>query len=198
MTSKACSTRTINTLLLFFGTYCLLGPHVKLGGAHGHVPIPQRQEENSSRTEQDGTVGAFYRTIIENNIFHPLGWIPPVPPPVYRLLGTVIATDGTDGHAILQEIASERLYFLTVGDKVDDATVTKIHATTVKLEKDRKIYTLKLGPLRFLSPTPRVAPESSRLAAPSGDTPKHKSPTVHIQSVSREERRRLIQRYSGK
>ena len=185
-------------MLLFFGTYCLLAPHVHPGGAQVGFGIPPHQEENASLTEQGGTASGFYRTIIENNIFRPLGWTPPRPSPVYRLLGTIIATEGKDRQAILQEIASERLYFLTVGDKVGDATVTEIHATSVKLEKARKVYTLKLGPLRFLSPTTRRAAARSRSAAQTGDDPKDKSPTVHIQSVSKEERRRLIQRYYRK
>lgn len=62
--------------------------------------------------EQSWRESAFYRTIVENNIFRPLGWTPPNPTPVYRLLGTVISTDGTSGQAILQEIVSSRLYFL--------------------------------------------------------------------------------------
>ena len=196
--SKAYSIRTINTLLLFFGTYCLLGNHVHQAVAQVRFGIPPHQEENASLTEPGGTASAFYRTIIDNNIFRPLGWTPPPPTPVYRLLGTTIATEGKDRQAILQEIASERLYFLTVGDKVGDATVTEIHATSVKLEKARDIYTLLLGPLRFLSPPTPRATARSRSAAQTGDDPKDKSPTVHIQTVSREDRRRLIQRYSGK
>lgn len=185
-------------LLLFFGIYCLLGNYVHPGSAQEHFGIPPHQEENASLTEQRGTASPFYRKIIENNIFRPLGWTLPPPTPVYRLLGTIITREGKDRQAILQEIASERLYFLKVGDKVGDATVTEIHATSVKLKKARDIYTLKLGPLHFLSPTTRGKMERPRSAAPTEDDPKNKGLTVHIQSVSMEERRRLIQRYYRK
>ncbi|MYG08137.1 hypothetical protein F4167_16285 [Candidatus Poribacteria bacterium] len=36
----------------------------------------------------------FYRTIIDNNLFRPLGWTRPVPPPAHRLLGTIVPKDG--------------------------------------------------------------------------------------------------------
>ena len=34
----------------------------------------------------------YYRTIIDSNLFRPLGWKPPRPKPTYRLIGTVIPT----------------------------------------------------------------------------------------------------------
>ena len=36
---------------------------------------------------------AYYRTIIDNNIFRPLGWTPPRPVEPYRLIGTKLAID---------------------------------------------------------------------------------------------------------
>ena len=35
----------------------------------------------------------FYPTIIDNNLFRPLGWTPPRPVEPYRLLGTILPTD---------------------------------------------------------------------------------------------------------
>ena len=35
----------------------------------------------------------FYHTIIDNNLFRPLGWTPPRPQEPYRLLGTIIPID---------------------------------------------------------------------------------------------------------
>ena len=35
----------------------------------------------------------FYRTIIENNLFRPLGWTPPRPVEPYRLIGTILPID---------------------------------------------------------------------------------------------------------
>lgn len=146
--------------------------------------------------EQNWRESAFYWTIIENNIFRPLGWTPLKPMPVYRLLGTVISTDGTSVQAILQEIASEHLHFLRVGDSVGDATVTEILLKEVKLDKAGRRISLKMGRIQFLSPT--RTQQQSKIAAQTGVPQAYKSPTDQITSASREERRRLIQQYYRK
>lgn len=162
------------------------------------APLPEQNHtaEYLMPEEQSWRESAFYRTIIENNIFRPLGWIPPKPMPVYRLLGTVISTDGTNGQAILQEIASERLYFLRVGDRVGDATVTEILLKEVKLDKVGRRISLKMGRLQFLSPT--HTRQQGKIAAQTSVSQAYESPTNEIKSVSKEERRRLIQRYYPK
>lgn len=146
--------------------------------------------------EQRWRESAFYRTIVENNIFRPLGWTPPKPTPVYRLLGTVISTDGMGGQAILQEIASERLHFLRVGDSVGDATVTEILSKEVKLDKAGRGMTLKMSRLQFLSPTRTQGfAASSRSVGHTSAGRIYENPAHQIKSVSKEERRRLIQQY---
>ncbi len=148
--------------------------------------------------EQSWRESAFYRTIVENNIFRPLGWTPPNPTPVYRLLGTVISTDGTSGQAILQEIVSSRLYFLKVGDKVGDAILREILPKQVKLDKSGQPVRLKLSTLQFLSPTHTRGAAPSRLGSQISTARTHEGPTDRVKSVSKEERRRLIERYYEK
>ena len=152
--------------------------------------------ESVAAQEQSWRESAFYRTIVENNIFRPLGWTPPKPMPVYRLLGTVISTDGTNVQAILQEIASERLHFLRVGDSVGDATVTEILSKEVKLNKAGQGMRLKIGRLQFLSPT--RTRQQGKTDAQTSVPQAYKSPTDQIKSVSKKERHKLIQRYYRK
>lgn len=40
----------------------------------------------------------YYRTIIDNNLFRPLGWSPPPPIEPYRLIGTKLARDPNTPH----------------------------------------------------------------------------------------------------
>ena len=174
-----------------------------LGNLMSHVSAEgaQSAEQNYSAEpvaaqEQSWRESAFYRTIIENNIFRPLGWTPPKPTTVYRLLGTIISIDGTNGQAILQEIASERLHFLRVGDGVGDATVTEILSKEVKLDKAGRRISLKMGRLQFLSPT--RTRQQGKIAVQTSVSQTYESPAYHIKSASKEERRRLIQRYYEK
>lgn len=89
----------------------------------------------------------FYRTIVDNNLFRPLGWRPPRPKSLYRLIGTIIPTDEkTQPQAILQATASNNTHTATIGDKLDaDTTVTDIQPKQVTLEKVGQRRTLKLN-----------------------------------------------------
>ncbi len=155
--------------------------------------------EYVTTTEQSWRESAFYRTIVENNIFRPLGWTPPKPTPVYRLLGTVISADGTRAQAILQEIAPKRLHFLRVGDSIGDAIVTEILSKEVKLTKAGQRTTLKIGSLQFLSLTRTQGfAASSQSTGQTSVSQTYGSPAYHIKSASKEKRRRLIQQYYRK
>lgn len=94
----------------------------------------------------------FYRTIIDNNLFRPLGWRPPRPRETYRLLGTVIPTDGnTEPKAILQATTINRTHTVTLGEKLDkDTIVTNIQPKQVTLEKAGQQRTLTLNPTSWI------------------------------------------------
>ncbi len=89
----------------------------------------------------------FYRTIIDNNLFHPLGWRPARPKESFRLLGTRISTDGkTSPQAIIQGVQGNKIHIVTAGDLLSkDTTVTDIQSKQVTLEKSGHQKTLKLG-----------------------------------------------------
>lgn len=114
--------------------------------------MPQRTRVRARQRQTDfGENEAFYRVIIDNNIFRPLGWKKPNEKPSYRLLGTVVDTDTAIAQAILQETRANRYYFVTVGEKVGDATVKDIQPKQVVLDEEGKAITLKAGSLQFLT-----------------------------------------------
>ena len=94
----------------------------------------------------------FYRTIINNNLFRPLGWRPARSKESFRLLGTRIPTDGkTLPQAIIQATPGNKTYILTTGDTFStDTTVTDIQLKQVTLEKTGRQRTLKLSTTMWL------------------------------------------------
>lgn len=80
----------------------------------------------------------FYRTIIDNNLFRPLGWTPPRPKEPYHLLGTIIPRDAeSPSKAIIQNIVGNQTYIVTIGDALDtDTHVTDIQTKHVTLKKN--------------------------------------------------------------
>lgn len=94
----------------------------------------------------------FYRTIIDNNLFRPLGWSPARPKEPFRLIGTCIPTDGkTPPQAIIQATQGNTTYIVATGDTLSNgATITSIQSKQVTLEKSGHQRTLKLGTTTWL------------------------------------------------
>ena len=103
-------------------------------------------------TLSDFQTSKFYRTLIDNNLFRPLGWQPPRPREPFRLLGTIIPKDGITGaQAILQTTRGKTTYIVTRGDTLGaGTTVIDIQAKQVTLEKAGQQRTLKLDPTPWL------------------------------------------------
>ena len=91
-----------------------------------------------------GENAAFYKTIIDHNLFRPLGWTPPNDEPSYSLIGTkAIEGSSAISQATLLEKRSNRYHFVTIGTKLGDMTVTDIQAKQVTLDKAGETIKLK-------------------------------------------------------
>lgn len=110
--------------------------------AIGYLQIPASPSQTDDFQDSD-----FYRTIIDNNLFRPLGWRPPRPREPYRLIGTIIPTDGiTDARAILQTTRGNTIHTVRQGDTLDvDTTVIDIQSKQITLEKAGQQRTLKFN-----------------------------------------------------
>ena len=86
---------------------------------------------------------AFYKTIIDYNLFRPLGWTPPNNEPAYSLASTAVNRNGAISQATLLEKRSNRYHFVTIGTKLGDMTVKDIEARRVILDKAGETITLK-------------------------------------------------------
>ena len=115
--------------------------------ASGYLQIPASLSQTDDFQDSD-----FYRTIIDNNLFRPLGWRPPRPREPYRLIGTIIPTDGiTDARAILETTRGNTIHTVTQGDTLDaDTTVIDIQSKQITLEKAGQQRTLKCNPTPWI------------------------------------------------
>ncbi len=120
--------------------------------------------QNRSNKEESKENPDFYRTIIDNNIFRPLGWRPPNKEPEYAFVGTSVEKNGRKSEAYVQERRSNKFYIATIGDKVGDAVVKEIKEKEIILDKDGETITLRRGNMQFLR-----AGGSSRSASRSSD-----------------------------
>lgn len=109
---------------------------------------PQRNRswghQNRGSGVDFGENAAFYKTIIDHNLFRPLGWTPPNNEPSYSLVGAkVVDPNAGISQATLLEKRSNRYHFVTIGTKVGDMTVKDIQTGKVTLDKAGETITLK-------------------------------------------------------
>ena len=141
--------------LLCFGSQSVYGQDEK------------RVDRKAAEERESG--GNFYRVIIENNLFRPLGWQRPNRNPEYALIATWIGTQGAVAKALVMERKSSQLYYVARGEKVGDAIVEKIAANQVSLKDSNDIVTLKTESMEFLSSSSRSG-ERSGEGRGSGDS----------------------------
>ncbi len=105
----------------------------------------QRSNDSNASSSTD-----YYRVIVDNNIFRPLGWRPPRQEPEYTFIGTSVSTDGSKLEGYILERRSNKFYTAVIGDKIGDAVVTDIKQKQIILDKDGEVITLKAGNMQFL------------------------------------------------
>ena len=159
--------RAIALLLLILAHIALLASGLRLHtdtptrtnkNAHPFVNPPRNTAHPRTRSFQNDTHADtdtlkvfqqthFYRTIVQNNLFQPLGTTPTQPRSAYRLLGTTTPPDGRlGGTAFIQHTQDTTQAFITVtlGDRLGDATVVDIQPKQVTLDAAGHQTTLKL------------------------------------------------------
>ena len=104
-----------------------------------------RSESSGSKDKPD-----FYRVIVDNNIFRPLGWRPPNKEPEYTFIGTRVDSNGTVAEAYVLETRSNQFFMASIGDKIGDAVVKEIKKKEIILDKNGEVITLKGGKMVFL------------------------------------------------
>lgn len=95
----------------------------------------------------------FYNTIIEKNIFAPLGYKPKKKEPTYRLIGTHIPTKKTyQARAILQETMDKKsTHIVNIGTKLtEDTIVMDIQPKQVILKKGKHRILIRMNTTQFL------------------------------------------------
>lgn len=97
----------------------------------------------------------FYRIIVDNNLFRPLGWKPPAKnKTTYRLLGTLTNSE-RPALAILQNKTSQRTYTVSIGETLGDFQVTEIQPRRVTLKKGNQHVSLPLDNTLLINPRSR-------------------------------------------
>ena len=93
----------------------------------------------------------YYKVIVDNNLFRPLGWRPPNNKPRYTLIGTWISSNSMIAKALILEQRSNQTYYVSIGEKVGEATVESIKSDQVSLDLSGDIKMVKSESMQFLS-----------------------------------------------
>ena len=110
--------------------------------------ISQANRSTGNRLKITDSDQAFYKVIVDYNLFRPLGWRPPDTRPKYQLMASKIPAQGP-AKAMIKESYPDQIYYLSVGDQLQLTKAEKIEANQVSLNLEGKLTTLKLSNLRF-------------------------------------------------
>ena len=110
------------------------------------LPVSPRREV-SRRPTAVFDAEAFKRTIIDNNLFRPLGWTPPRPVEPYRLISTILPRlENAPPKAIVQSTTGDQTYIVSFGDNLDAGTqIVDIQLKQVTLSTNGQKRTLRLN-----------------------------------------------------
>ena len=86
----------------------------------------------------------FYKVIVTNNLFRPLGYRKPIPAPVFELLATVISHKSGKSKALLRNNKDRKTYYVGVGEKLVGALVEKIEPDSVTISRNGKSEEFRL------------------------------------------------------
>lgn len=133
-------------LLWVFFVFCSSGVCTETVLTVKVVPVDATSSRRQSSPVIAFDTASYYRTIIDNNLFRPLGWRPPRPIEPYRLIGTILPRDAnTPPKTIIQSIAGNKTYIVTTGEQLDAETqVVDIQPKQVTLSADGEQRTLHL------------------------------------------------------
>ncbi|MCE2402579.1 hypothetical protein J4G08_17055 [Candidatus Poribacteria bacterium] len=115
-----------------------------------------------SKSAKSDDSSDFYKVIVDNNLFRPLGWRPPNREPQYTLIGTAIDPNGSLSEAFILEERSNKFYIAGFGDKVGDAVVKEIQEKKVILDKNGETITIRIRNTPFLNSSGSRRSSSSR------------------------------------
>ncbi len=128
----------------------------------------QRNSQNSESKDNSD----YYKVIVDNSIFRPLGWRPPKQEPEYAYGGSWTDEEGKLSKAYVLERRSGKLYTAMIGDKVGDAVVKEIQEKQIILDKNGESITLRGGnwqPIKSGSSSRRGASSRSESANNDGN-----------------------------
>ena len=168
----------------------------------------RKEDKPSAKRSYAASVGAgflnpvpakdFYKVLVDNNLFRPLGYRKRKPGSPFELIATVVDRETDKSKALIRSNSDQKIYYVGVGEEFASAKVEMIESLKVKLLHDGKSKEFRASKEGFLSGggDDRDKPDSAK-----GEKPPPKSERRDfnredmrrkLRDVSPEERRKLI------
>ncbi len=115
----------------------------------------------------------FYKVVIDNNLFRPLGYRRAKPGPPFELIATVVDRNWGGSKALIRSNADRQVYYVGVGEEFADAKVEMIEPLKVKVFRHGKSQEFRASTGGFLGGGGDDRKPSSRMrngeSAPKSD-----------------------------
>ena len=107
------------------------------------VPAGSKRKKGA-RTRQRPSQTNFYKVIVDNNLFRPLGYRPPKRGPAFQLIATLIDRETDESKALIQNNTNRQIHYVRVGEEFAGAKVEKIESFKVTLFHNGKSQELNI------------------------------------------------------
>ena len=150
------------------------------------VPLSKRK---NSKTKPSPSQRNFYKIIVDNNLFRPLGYRKSKPGPAFQLIATLIDHETDESKALIQSNRDRKIHYVRVGEAFAGAKVEKIEPFKITLFHDGKSQELSIQRGNFIGkggggpsrpqmsqpPTPNPSANKGNARNEKGKSPKDKS-----------------------
>lgn len=129
------------------------------------VPASSKRKK-SSRARQRPSQTNFYKVIVDNNLFRPLGYRPPNRGPAFQLIATRIYRETNVREALIQNNTNRQLHYVRVGDEFAGAKVKKIEPFKVTLFHNGKSQELSIPRGNLIGGSRSARPQMNQSPTP--------------------------------
>ena len=129
------------------------------------VPASSKRKK-SSRARQRPSQTNFYKVIVDNNLFRPLGYRPPKRGPAFQLIATRIYRETNVREALIQNNTNRQFHYVRIGDEFAGAKVEKIEPFKVTLFHNGKSQELSIPRGNLIGGSRSARPQMNQSPTP--------------------------------
>ena len=132
--------------------------------------VPTSKRKNS-KTKSTPSQSNFYKVIVDNNLFRPLGYKKSKSDPAFQLIATLIDREKGESKALIQSNKDRKIHYVRIGEAFAGAKVKKIEPFKVTLFHDGKSQEFSISRGNLIGKVGGGGPSRPQMSQPPTPNP---------------------------